>query len=148
MERYKEAIIDLTKLLDIELNGKFALRYQEGAYYLIERFKEAINDLTKLLNIEPSTKFALRYRAEAYYLMEKYTESFNVNQCVDDTYELGYFYLHGINVGKDAYKTFAQFEKSANMGHAKGINCLGYCYLYGIEVENRASILYFRGHSD
>ncbi|RIB17862.1 hypothetical protein C2G38_2312122 [Gigaspora rosea] len=141
MERYKEAIIDLTKLLDIEPNSEFALRYRGEAYYLMKKFKKAINDLTKLLNIEPSTKFILRYRAEAYYLMKKYKESFNIvnkllkidindewaskfsakiiekDPCVDDTYELGYFNLHGINVEKDEYKAFAQFEKSASMGH-------------------------------
>ncbi|RIB10539.1 hypothetical protein C2G38_2105825, partial [Gigaspora rosea] len=52
MERYKEAIIDLTKLLDIEPNNKFALSYRAEAYNLMERYKEAIIDLTKLVDIE------------------------------------------------------------------------------------------------
>ena len=39
------------------------------------------------------------------------------------------------NVEKDEYKAFAQFEKSANMGHTEGINYLGYYYEYGIEVK-------------
>ncbi|RIB06089.1 hypothetical protein C2G38_2217963 [Gigaspora rosea] len=46
MKRYKEAIIDLTKLLNIEPNNKFALRYLEDIYHLT---KEAIIDLAKLL---------------------------------------------------------------------------------------------------
>ncbi|RIB07248.1 kinase-like domain-containing protein [Gigaspora rosea] len=168
MEGYEDAIIDLTKLLDIEINNNFALRYRGKAYYLMERYNEAIIDLTKLLDIEPNNKFALRNRADAYYLMEKYKESFNdvkkllkietndelaskllakinENPCVDETYGLGCFYLHGINVEKDEYKAFVQFEKSANMGHTEGINCLGYCYEYGIGVEkneNKAFIYY------
>ncbi|RIB27874.1 hypothetical protein C2G38_1672372 [Gigaspora rosea] len=75
--RYKDAIIDLTNLLDIEPNNKFALRYRGEAYHLIGRYREAIIDLTKLLDIEPNNKFALKYRAKAYYLIEKYKESFN-----------------------------------------------------------------------
>ncbi|RIB27873.1 hypothetical protein C2G38_2060913, partial [Gigaspora rosea] len=51
IERYKEAIIDLTKLLNIEPNSKFALRYLGEAYHLTE---ETIIDLAKLLCIEPS----------------------------------------------------------------------------------------------
>ncbi|RIB01110.1 hypothetical protein C2G38_2231839 [Gigaspora rosea] len=172
MGSYEDAIIDLTKLLDIEPNNKFALRYRAEAYYLMERYKKAIIDLTKLLHIEPNNKFALRYRAEAYYLLEKYKESFNdvnkllkiesndewvskhfekicekicENLCVDEPYELGCFYLHGINVKKDEYKAFAQFEKSANMEHTEVINCLGYCYEYGIGIgkdENKAFTYY------
>ncbi|RIB12259.1 hypothetical protein C2G38_2101330 [Gigaspora rosea] len=51
MERYKEAIFDLTKLLDIEPNNKFALRYLGETYHLT---KETMIDLAKLLGIEPS----------------------------------------------------------------------------------------------
>ncbi|RIB13144.1 hypothetical protein C2G38_2198618 [Gigaspora rosea] len=36
-ERYRKAIIDLTNLLNIEQNNKFALRYQEEAYYITVR---------------------------------------------------------------------------------------------------------------
>ncbi|RIB01954.1 concanavalin A-like lectin/glucanase domain-containing protein [Gigaspora rosea] len=70
MGRYKDAIIDLTKLLDIEPYNKLVLGYRGEAYYLMERYKEAIIDLTNLLYIEPNNKFALRYRGEAYYLTE------------------------------------------------------------------------------
>ena len=47
MGRYKDAIIDLTKLLDIEPNNKFALRYRAEAYYLMEKYKESFNDVNK-----------------------------------------------------------------------------------------------------
>src|SRR5260364_195514 len=66
MGNYENAIIDLTKLIDIEPNNKFALRYRGETYYLMERYKEGIIDLTKLLNIEPNNKFALRFLEEAY----------------------------------------------------------------------------------
>ncbi|RIB25853.1 hypothetical protein C2G38_393871 [Gigaspora rosea] len=72
---YEDAIIDLTKLIDIEPNSKFALRYRGETYYLMKRYKEAIIDLTKLIDIEPNSKFALRYRGEAYHLTERYKEA-------------------------------------------------------------------------
>ncbi|RIB26408.1 hypothetical protein C2G38_266434 [Gigaspora rosea] len=50
MKKYMEAIIDLSKLLDIEPNNKFALRYLEETFLT----KKAIIDLAKLLGIEPS----------------------------------------------------------------------------------------------
>ena len=68
---YEDAIIDLTKLIDIEPNNKFALRYRGEAYYLMERYKEAIIDLTKLLNLEPNSKFALRCLGEFYHLTKE-----------------------------------------------------------------------------
>ncbi|RIB18638.1 hypothetical protein C2G38_2309723 [Gigaspora rosea] len=95
MEKYEDAIVDLTKLLDIEPNNKFALRYRAETYYLIEKYKELFNDVNKLLNIDINDEWPK--------IIEK--------------------------------KVFAQFEKSTNMGHAEGINCLGYCYEYGIGVE-------------
>ncbi|RIB03727.1 hypothetical protein C2G38_2254819 [Gigaspora rosea] len=64
-------IIDLTKLLDVEPNSKFALRYRAEAYYLTKRYKEAIIDLTKLLDIEPNNKFALRYLEDTYHLTKE-----------------------------------------------------------------------------
>src|SRR5260363_81515 len=54
MGRYKDAINDLTKLLDIEQNSKFALRYRGETYHLTGKYKDAIIDLTKLLGIEPN----------------------------------------------------------------------------------------------
>ncbi|RIB10102.1 concanavalin A-like lectin/glucanase domain-containing protein [Gigaspora rosea] len=66
MGSYEDAIIDLTKLLDIEPNSKFALRYRAEAYYLMERYMEAIIDLSKLLDIEPNNNFALRYLEETF----------------------------------------------------------------------------------
>ncbi|RIB20746.1 hypothetical protein C2G38_1167917 [Gigaspora rosea] len=68
---YEDAIIDLTKLIDIEQNSEFALRYRGEAYYLMKRYGEAINDLIKLLNIEPNSKVALRYLGEAYHLTKE-----------------------------------------------------------------------------
>ncbi|RIB16765.1 hypothetical protein C2G38_2189071 [Gigaspora rosea] len=73
--RYKDAIIDITKLLDIEPNNEFALRYRGEAYHLTGQCRKTIIDLTKLLDIEPNNKFALRYRGEAYYLIERYKEA-------------------------------------------------------------------------
>ncbi|RIB30702.1 hypothetical protein C2G38_2026643 [Gigaspora rosea] len=71
MGRYKDAIIDLTKLIDIEPNNKFARRYRGEAYHLTGQYSEAIIDLTKLLDIEPNNKFALKYLGEAYHLTKE-----------------------------------------------------------------------------
>ncbi|RIB09735.1 hypothetical protein C2G38_247696 [Gigaspora rosea] len=132
--KYDEALIDLTKLLDIEPNSKFALRYRGETYYLMGRYKESCKDVNKLLKIEANDEWASKIFIEI-----------SKNPFADETYELGYFYLHGINIEKDEYKAFTYFEKSAKMGHTEGINSLGYCYEYGIGVEkneNKAFINY------
>ncbi|RIB15922.1 hypothetical protein C2G38_2038988 [Gigaspora rosea] len=67
MGSYEDAIIDLTKLLGIEPNSKFALRYRGDAYYLMERYKEAIIGLAKLLDIEICNKLL----EEAYHLTKE-----------------------------------------------------------------------------
>ncbi|KAF0517968.1 SPRY-domain-containing protein [Gigaspora margarita] len=59
-----DAIIDLTKLLDIEPNSKFALRYRGEAYYLMEKYKESFNDVNKLLKIEGNEEWASKHFAK------------------------------------------------------------------------------------
>src|SRR5260364_366266 len=54
MSSYEDAIIDLTKLIVIEPNNKFALRYRAEAYYLMKKYKESFNDVNKLPNIDTS----------------------------------------------------------------------------------------------
>ncbi|KAF0509124.1 SPRY-domain-containing protein [Gigaspora margarita] len=66
MGRYEEAIIDLTKLLDIEPNNKFALRYRAEAYYLMEKYKESFNDVNKLPKIDTSDEWASKLLAKIF----------------------------------------------------------------------------------
>ncbi|RIB27073.1 hypothetical protein C2G38_2063051 [Gigaspora rosea] len=72
MERYKDAIIDLTKFLDIEPNNKFAIRYRGEAYYITGRCVEAIIDLKKkkLLDIEQKT-ICTKYLGKACHLAKE-----------------------------------------------------------------------------
>ncbi|RIB02868.1 hypothetical protein C2G38_2226637 [Gigaspora rosea] len=74
MGRYLEAIIDLTKLLDIESNNKFALKYLGEACHLA---KEAIIDLAKLLGIEPSDDIneLLKKNLNFNFIMERYKKA-------------------------------------------------------------------------
>ncbi|KAF0528701.1 TPR-like protein [Gigaspora margarita] len=58
MGRHKDAINDLTKLLNIEPSNKFALRYRAEAYYLMEKYKGSFNDVNKLLKIETNDEWA------------------------------------------------------------------------------------------
>ncbi|RIB00225.1 hypothetical protein C2G38_2235094 [Gigaspora rosea] len=52
-----------------------------------------------------------------------------------DPYTLGYNYQHGIEVEKDEHKAFVYYQKSADIGNAKGIYQVGECYYYGTGVE-------------
>ncbi|RIB11501.1 hypothetical protein C2G38_103246 [Gigaspora rosea] len=61
---YEDAIIDLTKLLDIEPTNKFALRYRADAYYLMEKYKESFNDVNKLLKIDINDEWASKLSAK------------------------------------------------------------------------------------
>ncbi|RIB10537.1 concanavalin A-like lectin/glucanase domain-containing protein [Gigaspora rosea] len=81
MGNYEDAIIDLTKLLDIEPNNKLALSYRAEAYHLMERYKEAIIDLTKLVGIEPSDDVDES-------LKTKWIEAFNKCNDATNTYTL------------------------------------------------------------
>ncbi|RIB16767.1 hypothetical protein C2G38_2189073 [Gigaspora rosea] len=67
IEKYKDTIIDLTKLLPI-VKSYSGTALKGEAYYLTGRYREAIIDLTNLLDIEQNSKFALGYRQEAYYI--------------------------------------------------------------------------------
>ncbi|KAF0539809.1 AIP3-domain-containing protein [Gigaspora margarita] len=64
MGSYEDAIIDLTKLIVIEPNNKFALRYRAEAYYLMKKYKESFNDLKKLLKIEANDEWASKLMAK------------------------------------------------------------------------------------
>ncbi|RIB26953.1 concanavalin A-like lectin/glucanase domain-containing protein [Gigaspora rosea] len=64
MGSYENATSDLTKLLDIEPNSKFALRYRAEAYYLMEKYKESLNDVNKLLKIETNDEWASKLLAK------------------------------------------------------------------------------------
>ncbi|RIB28121.1 concanavalin A-like lectin/glucanase domain-containing protein [Gigaspora rosea] len=77
MKLYKEALEDLTKVLEKEQNNLLALTYRGKAYFIIGKYKESLEDLTKVLNNESENTIALRYRAEIYQIMKKYYESSN-----------------------------------------------------------------------
>ncbi|RIA81582.1 concanavalin A-like lectin/glucanase domain-containing protein [Glomus cerebriforme] len=49
--RYKQALEDLTKLLELEPNNAFALRYRGETYYLLGKYKESLRDLLKLYKL-------------------------------------------------------------------------------------------------
>ncbi|RIB14296.1 hypothetical protein C2G38_2195547 [Gigaspora rosea] len=62
MKRYEGAIVDLTKLIDIELMNGAIIQTARSNYVAI-------------LYIEQNNKFALRYRGEAYYLTKRYKDT-------------------------------------------------------------------------
>ena len=46
---------------------------------------------------------------------------------------LGYCYHEGIGTSVDKQKAFELYQSAANLGNTFGINCLGYCYNYGVD---------------
>ena len=64
MGRYKQALTDLTKLLEFDTSNSFALRYRAETYYMMEKYKESLADLNKLLEINPNEIWALKANKE------------------------------------------------------------------------------------
>ena len=48
---------------------------------------------------------------------------------------IGYLYLNGVILNKNANEAFKWFERSASKDNVKGITNLGVCYLYGYGVD-------------
>ena len=59
--RYEQAIVDLTKLLELETNNTFALRYRGETYFMIEKYEESLVDLNKLLEINANDTYTLKF---------------------------------------------------------------------------------------
>jgi len=49
--KYEQALECLMKLLELELNNSFALRYRGEIYYIMGKYEESLVDLDKLLEI-------------------------------------------------------------------------------------------------
>src|SRR5688572_32560179 len=64
MGRYKQALTDLTKLLEFDTGDSFALRYRAETYYMIEKYEESLADLKKLLEINPNETWVLKTHEE------------------------------------------------------------------------------------
>ncbi|RIB28128.1 concanavalin A-like lectin/glucanase domain-containing protein [Gigaspora rosea] len=77
MKLYKEALEDLTKVLEKDQTNLLALTYRGKAYFILGKYKESLEDLTKVLNNEPENTIALRYRAEIYQIIKQYNDAFN-----------------------------------------------------------------------
>ena len=48
---YEQALADLTKLLEFELNDPFALKYRGETYHMMKKYENSLVDLDKLLEI-------------------------------------------------------------------------------------------------
>ena len=60
MGRYEKALTELTKLLEIDINNSFALRYRAETYYMIGKYEKSFADLNKLLKINVNEIWALK----------------------------------------------------------------------------------------
>ena len=62
--RYKQALADLTRLLEFNTNDTFALKYRGETYFMIEDYEESLADLNKLLKININNAWALKVHKE------------------------------------------------------------------------------------
>ncbi|KAF0518654.1 serine-enriched protein [Gigaspora margarita] len=62
MGRYKHALIDLSKSLEIIPNNSHALTSRGVTYHMLDKYEEALVDLNKSLEIDPNDAFTLRNR--------------------------------------------------------------------------------------
>ncbi|RIB00346.1 hypothetical protein C2G38_2234651 [Gigaspora rosea] len=66
----------LTKLLEIEPDNTFALKYHRATYFMIDRCEETLIDLNRTLEFKLYDTFTLlRNRGETYRKMAKYKEA-------------------------------------------------------------------------
>ncbi|RIB23525.1 hypothetical protein C2G38_2139703 [Gigaspora rosea] len=70
-KKYNEALECLTKLLEIEQDDEFALKYRGATYLMIDKCEEALIDLNKSLELKPHDTFALRNRDNAFALRSR-----------------------------------------------------------------------------
>ena len=66
MGKYEKALEYLTKVLELEPNDPFALKYQGEIYHIMERYEESLVDLDKLLevNIDKTSSVDLKELSE------------------------------------------------------------------------------------
>ncbi|RIB29869.1 kinase-like domain-containing protein [Gigaspora rosea] len=75
IDKYKETLSDLNKLLEINPNHLVALRNRGVTYRKMGRYEDSLTDFNKLLELDPNNTKALRNRSETYAEMNKFDES-------------------------------------------------------------------------
>ncbi|RIB24321.1 hypothetical protein C2G38_2242070 [Gigaspora rosea] len=76
MKMYKEALEDLTKVLENDQNNFLALTYRGKAYFIMGEYEKAFADLTKVLENDQNNLLALTYRGKAYFIIGEYEKAF------------------------------------------------------------------------
>jgi tetratricopeptide (TPR) repeat protein len=75
MERYEEALVDLSRAIELDANNKLAIANRGTAYWQIGRFEEALIDLSKAIELDGNDDWAIAGRGITYKLMERYEEA-------------------------------------------------------------------------
>lgn len=75
MGRYKESIISITSLLEIEPDNTIALVKRIWVYSTVDKYEEAITDLNRILEIDPNHINALLVRAAINSGLKEYNKS-------------------------------------------------------------------------
>jgi tetratricopeptide (TPR) repeat protein len=65
-KRYKEAVENFTRALELKRNDEASLRYRGLAYYDLKDYDRVIADYTRLIQIEPGNAMHYLARADAY----------------------------------------------------------------------------------
>ena len=60
IDRYEQAIADLSKLLELETSNAFALKYRGETYFMMEKYDKSLVDLNKLLEIDAKYTYILK----------------------------------------------------------------------------------------
>ncbi len=84
MERYSEAVVDLTQAIELDLEYKWAIASRGETYQLMKRYPEAITDYTQAIELDPEYEWAITQRGYTYQLMERYSEAVaDLTQAID-----------------------------------------------------------------
>src|SRR5690242_4980631 len=93
--------------------------------------KEFLTGKSFLSNIETFEQFLEKKKQNPVQI---------INYCIDNQFDymfrlIACCYFYGKWVEKDESKAFIYYQKSADMGDVNGMFNVGFCYQYGIGVE-------------
>ncbi|WP_445630748.1 tetratricopeptide repeat protein [Nostoc sp. DSM 114167] len=111
MKRYEEALQDLNRAIELDLNYEWAIASRGITYFLMERYSEALQDFDRAikLNPNPESDTVFAFRGINYFLMERYSEAL---QDFDHTIKLNPKYKWMIALRGEIYYQLERYSEA------------------------------------
>jgi tetratricopeptide (TPR) repeat protein len=133
-DRLEAAIIDYSKVLQLNPAEAEAYYYRASAKKLLNKLKESIPDFTMAIKYDPKRKEIYYFRGLTYYLLLNYVaaiEDFDKSIAQDPSHSGSYLFKAYSNFYLEDYSTaIAAFESTLSLdpNQAEGILYFGHCY--------------------